>query len=113
MKNVQHGAFTPKIKRPKGRFFCAHEMDVRVEPRVWRGAPITQIAAARAVPTGKDRLDFMPGGKSPEPYRNSWRRAGDTGLSAREPFNSPRVKGECRSTAAWLNGRDHDAREAG
>jgi hypothetical protein len=57
---------------------------------------------ARELPT-IDRFDRLPGGLPPEPNRTPWRRAGETGKGAREPFNSRAVKGEHYATRDYLD----------
>lgn len=65
-------------------------------------APITApLTPAKPAVEASSRL---PGGLPPVPYRNPWRRAGDTGRSAREVFKSKEIKGEHFAEVRWARG---------
>lgn len=72
------------------------------EPKVYRvNTPVPFVA--REMPS-LDRLDFLPGGLPPKPYRTPWGRVGLTGKGAREPFNSRDVRREYWATKRYLEG---------
>lgn len=61
-------------------------------------------------PEGTYHNSRLPGGMPPEPYRNAWKRSGDTGRRAREPFNSHQARGEYWADALWREYRDRELR---
>ena len=73
------------------------------EPRVVRvsGPKLPHPPIRVHDPVG-DRADYLPGGLPPEPNRTPWKRVGLTGKVAREPFNSPAVRGEFWATKRYL-----------